>query len=156
MGNLASVAGLLVSLVGFYFTIRSVKTARQAARDAEVAAKQAKESILSSGAVAKFSVAIGLMEDIKSFQREKKWEILLDRYAQLRRLTIELQNEAVGLTEQDRTILGSVLVQLNDIEKKVEETYSAGKATPDIAKMNGIVSAQIVKVHELSTRFRLK
>jgi hypothetical protein len=155
-GNFASVAGLLVSLIGFIITIRSVMTAKRAAAAAELAATAAKESILRSGSVAKFSDAISLMEESKGLGRRKDWGTLLDRYAELRRVLIELQSEAIGLAVQDKGTLGSVISQLNAIEQKVENASSAGKSEPDIAKMNAIVSRQIVKVHELATRFKMK
>jgi hypothetical protein len=155
-GNFASVAGLLVSLFGFYWTIRSVTTARRAARQAEIAANAARESILKSGAVAKFSEAIGLMEEVKRLQRKKEWGVLLDRYAELRRVLIELKSEAIGLEAEEQGTLGGVIAQLNTIEKKVDEALTGGKVGPDIVKINAIVSKQIVKVHELSTKFKMK
>ena len=156
IGNIASVAGLLVSVIGFWVTIKSAVTAKSAARGAESAAKDAKDSILKTGAVAKFSIAVALMEEIKSLQRRKEWGTLLDRYAQARRVLTELKGEAIGLTEEHLGVLGSVMVQIDDLEKKVDKTHCAGKPPPDVVKMNEIVSTQIGKVLELSTKFRVK
>ena len=156
LGNFASVAGLLVSLVGFYLTIKNVTTAKRAARSAELAANSAKQSILRSGAIAKFSGAIGLMEDIKRLQRKKDWSTVLDRCAELRRVLVELQNEATELAESERAILGGVMSQIDLIEARVEKAFADEKAAPNVVKISTILSEQIVKVHELSTKLRIK
>lgn len=156
VGNFASVAGLLVSVLGFCFTIWAVMTAKAAARRAECAAIAARDNILKSGAIAKFSCAISLMEEIKRLQRRTEWGVLLDRYAELRRVLIELQSEAVGLAEEQQGLLGGVISQFGVIEKKVEKLYAGEKAVFNVGTINGLVSKQIGKVLELSTKFKMK
>jgi len=53
-GNFASVTGLLVSVVGFALTIKTIITAKDAANRAESAANAAKERILKSEAASNF------------------------------------------------------------------------------------------------------
>ena len=50
-GNLASVFGLVISIVGFFFTIWGVIAAKNAAQRAEEAANNAKRRMLKSQAV---------------------------------------------------------------------------------------------------------
>lgn len=156
VGNFASVAGFLVSVLGFCFTIWAVVSAKAAARRAECAAIAARDSILKSGAIAKFSCAISLMEEIKRLQRRKEWGVLLDRYAELRRVLIELQSEAVGLAEEQQGILGGVISQFGVIEEKVEKLFAGNKTELNVGKFNGLVSKQIEKVLELSTKFKMR
>jgi hypothetical protein len=96
-GNVASVLGLFVFLIGFWFAIRGITTAKRAAQQAEVAAKQAKDRVLSQGTLAHFSSAIAVMEEIIRLHRKKEWENALDRHSELRRLLVELKDGGVGV-----------------------------------------------------------
>jgi len=154
IGNAASVLGLLVSLVGFWITIRSVTTAKKAAQQAELAARQAKEKILKQGALANFSAALSVMEEVIRLHRQKAWENSLDRHSELRRMLAELKEAAVGLTVEQQTQVQAVILQFSTIEKQIERHVSDGKPEPAIARLNEIVKRQIANVQGISITLR--
>jgi len=78
----------------------------------------------------------------------------MDRYSRLRRILVEVKSEAVGLSEEHIATVQSVILQFNDIQKRADETFSSGKPAPDIARINKIVSGQIVKIHEIAVALK--
>jgi hypothetical protein len=149
-GNIASVSGLLVSLVGFWITILSVVTAKQAAQNAETAARQAKEKVFKQGTLANFSSAIAVMEELIRLQRKKEWSNSLDRHSELRRILVELKDGGSCLTSEQQTIVQGVIEQFNGIERLIEKHVSDGKPEPQSAKINEVVKNQISKMQGVS------
>ena len=149
-GNFASVAGLLVSLLGFWLTIWGVAKAKGAAERAADAAKQAKEKILKQGTLANFSSAIAVIEEIVRLHRKKEWEVALDRHSELRRILVELKGDGGGLTTEQQTVIQGSVEQFKTIEGVIEKHLSAGKAEPRIDRLNEIAKGQLVKVHEIA------
>jgi hypothetical protein len=69
IGDLASVAGLVISIIGFLVTIMGVWRSKSAAERAERAANEARRQIRAYETVADFSATIALMEEIKRLHR---------------------------------------------------------------------------------------
>src|SRR5262245_4673067 len=89
--DLATLAGLVVSLLGFGLTIRGVwiaKTASEAARDAVTAAAK---TLAHHDMIADLSSATVIMDEIKRLQRHGSWAILPDRYSELRRRLVAIK-----------------------------------------------------------------
>src|SRR5580698_10532436 len=103
-GNVASVAGLLIAVIGFGLTIWGVLSAKSSAEQAKIAALQAKEKILRQGTLTDFSSAIGIMEEIIRMHRRKEWEFVLERHTELEKILVELRNGSIGLTEEQQAI----------------------------------------------------
>jgi hypothetical protein len=150
-GNAASVLGLLVSLLGFWFTIKSVITARKAAQQAALAAKQARDKVLRYGTMASFSSAIAVMEELVRLYRKREWQLALDRHSELRRLLIELKTDSTSLTSEQQTIIQGAVEQFNTIEGSIEKFNFAGKPEPNVARINGVIKDQITNVHSIAT-----
>ena len=115
-GSFASVAGLLISLLGFGITIWGVRRAKKAAEQAADAARQAKAKILTQGTLANFSSAIAVMEEIVRLQRKKEWEFVLDRHSELGRILVELKDGSGGLTPEQQTVIQGRVEQEPNIE----------------------------------------
>lgn len=64
-GDVASVAGVLISLVGFVVTIMSVVASTKAAQRAEDAALEVRDKFLRTDTIMELSGAIAIMEEIK-------------------------------------------------------------------------------------------
>jgi hypothetical protein len=153
-GNVASVFGLLASLIGFAITIWQVWRSREAAQMAEDAALKVRDAILRFDTVERFSAAITIMEEIKRLHRASAWQLLPDRYSSLRGLLITIRSSNPGLPNHSQSSLQGAIQHFSDIEKRVEKALANGSAPPDIAKLNGIVSAQIDKLSELLTAIK--
>jgi hypothetical protein len=154
LGNVASVLGLLVTLVGFWFAIKGITTAKLAAQQAESAAKQAKDKVLSQGTLAHFSSAVAVMEEIIRLQRKKDWGNALDRHSELRRLLIELKDGWSGIAPEQATIIQGCIEQFKTIEGQIEKTVSAAKPEPNAARINGVIKDQITKVQGIAISLR--
>jgi hypothetical protein len=78
-GDLASVVGLMVSLVGFVATILGVRKAKHAAEDARKAAREAvariKSQLLSDG----IEISIRSFREVDRASRKQDWEVAADQ-----------------------------------------------------------------------------
>ena len=68
-GDLASIAGLVIALVGFAITIWNVLASKKAAQRAEQAALDARRAIGFFDAVTELSAAISVLEEIRRLHR---------------------------------------------------------------------------------------
>jgi hypothetical protein len=98
LGDLASLAGVAISIVGFGATLWNVRRSKSAAERAEAAANEARRAMRTYQTVADFSAGIAIMEEIKRLHREGRIDPLLDRYAALRKALIGVRRMAPSLT----------------------------------------------------------
>ncbi len=146
-GDLASIAGLGLTLVGFVVTIVGVWRSRAAAEAARRAAESTQASIAQYDAIADLSAAAAIMDEIKRLQRYGVWGVLPDRYGDLRRKLVALKSSGAQLTDAQRQVFQGAIETFADLERRVERAASASAAPPNPAKLNDIVSGQIDEVH---------
>jgi hypothetical protein len=91
IGDLASLAGVIISFIGFVVTVWNVRRSKSAAERAEVAANEARRVIRFYETVSEFSAAIAIMEELKRLHRLGATDVLLDRYAALRKALITVR-----------------------------------------------------------------
>ncbi len=142
IGDLASLAGVLISLVGFAVTVVSVLKSRRAAERAQIAAKAARDGIRLFETVVDFTQTISTLEELKRAHRYGQWQILPDRYAAVRKVLISLRTSNPGLTERQNTVIQEALSNLRLYETNVERGLSSGGA-PNAAKLNASLSRDI-------------
>lgn len=146
-GDLANVAGLLVTIVGFGISIFGIWRSKTAAEQARQAAISVKDSLALHGAIADLSAAIGIMGEIKRFQRLNAWGVLPDRYSELRRCLVAIKASESHLNDGQQQKLQLAIQTFADLERKVERAALAEGIPPNPAKLNDIVSGQIDEVH---------
>lgn len=146
-GDMASVAGLLLTFVGFAITIIGVWRSKGAAEQARQAAVATREYIAHYDAIADLSSATATMEEIKRLQRYGVWAVLPDRYSELRRRLVAIRDSHANLGEDQRQALQGAMGTFADLERKIEKATAGGSAPPNPAKLNDIVSGQIDRVH---------
>jgi hypothetical protein len=142
IGDLAGLAGVAISLVGFVFTLIGVFKSKNAAQRAEEAAKSTRESIRLLDTVVDFSAAISILEDIKRLHRRNEWNLLPERYSAIRKILITLRSSGQPLSDAHSAAIQSALANLRDIEAQVERAvgnYAALKP----AKFNSVISTDI-------------
>jgi uroporphyrinogen-III synthase len=162
-GDIASVLGLFVSVIGFWFALLSLRESREAslkAKDAalraEEAARATRDSIFKSDTIANCSQAIGILDEIKVLQRKGDWTVLPDRYSAVRRILVSMKSVAGQLTAAQVEILQGSLAQFTEIEKKIEASLASGKKPLTHARFNEVVSAQVDKLHEILIAMKQK
>lgn len=141
IGDLASIAGVLISVVGFMLTAYNVSRSRKAAELARDAAQSAKNSIQTFETVVDLSAVIGMLEEIKRSHRNSQWALLPDRYAALRKTLISVRRSR-ELSDQHASVLQAAIANLSDMENAVK------RALPNVpndlhARFNALLSENI-------------
>ncbi len=149
LGDLASFLGLLVSLVGFGFTLLQLKRTKAVAQAARDAANATQENLRNLDTIMDFSSVITMMEEIKRHHRGKNWYILPDRYSELRKKLVAIKATYTTLSAQQQIILQNAVVQFKSMEETVEKTLSKDLIPPNFAKFNVTVSSEIDKLNEV-------
>jgi hypothetical protein len=146
LGDLASLAGVAISVVGFAITIWNVRRSKTAAERAEAAAGEARRVIRSYETVSDFSAAIAIMEEIKRLHRAGQADMLLDRYAMLRKVLIGVRKLSPTINEQMDTQIQSSITTLATMEDLVEKSRSEG-VSPNFVRLNRLLSRDIDDLH---------
>jgi hypothetical protein len=147
--NLAStwsdVSGFVIAIVGFSATLIGVFRSKRAAVLAQQAAQSARDSIRLFDAITNFSTAISILEEIRRIHRQNDPGALLglpDRYSTIRKHLILLRASPMVLDDAQHAAIQNALVNLADIEKRVERAL-ASKNAINPAKINAIISDDI-------------
>jgi ERCC4-type nuclease len=155
-GDIASVVGVGISLVGFGITIWGVLRSKKAAQRAEEAAHDVKTQIFRTDTIEDLAAAITTMEEIKRLHRvNNAWPILPDRYSSVRRLLISIRTFSPYISEEQKESLLASVQHFSDMEKKVEKYLAnSEQQPPNAARLNEIVSLQLDRVND--TLFALR
>lgn len=129
-GDVASVLGLAISIVGFGYTIHLARKAKDAAERAEDAAISARNTLLHFDAIVALSQAISEMGQIQQLHRDRAWKYLPPRYSIVRHLLVTAKFNASVLSVNQRGKIASVLVTMSGIDNKIEACLSGEKENP--------------------------
>lgn len=155
-GNVSSIGGVLVSLIGFGLTIRNVLQSKKAAVEAKQAAENARSEIHRTDAIIVLAEAATAMEEIKRLQRQKAWAILPDRYSALRNALTAIRTSQTQLTEQQKSSLLGAIEQFRSIENRIDRSLVDDQINANMPALNKIVSQQIDKITEILTCLRMQ
>jgi len=138
-GSIASLAGVVVSLVGLGFAILQIRKLRgetRAAREASEATRKAVSRDLVLGDLIRISERI---QSLKDLHRRAEWAQALQLYPELQRGLITLRSRYVGLSEIDSVEVWQGIVLLQNIERIVEVVELAGAEFPPqvVSEFNG-------------------
>ena len=143
IGDLASIVGVAISIVGFVVTIANVVRSKTAAEQAEAAARDIRQRIATFNTVVDFSGAIAILEEVRRLHRRKEWLLLPDRYSAIRKILIALRSNAYHLSDEHQAAVQAALVNLRDIENQIEKAIEDSAAGPKSAKINFVISRDI-------------
>jgi hypothetical protein len=147
--DLASVLGLLATLVGFTITIIAVFKSKTAAELAQMAASETRQKLATQVAVVDLNRIMADVEDLKPLHRAGAWEVLPARYASLRRQLLALKLSYPFLSKSQRSSVQGIIQQFNDIEEIVEASLSSKTLPPDVPALNKIAAAQGDKLNAI-------
>lgn len=142
IGDLASVAGIVISITGFAVTVWNVLRSKSAADRAEAAAAEARRAIRGYEALSDFSAAIAIMEEIKRLHRIGETTIILDRYAALRKLLIGVRQLSPEIDDSIRIRIQSAVTNLTAMEHYLEKSRAEG-TTPNFVRLNRLLSRDV-------------
>jgi hypothetical protein len=148
IGDIASVGGVAISIVGFIVTVWNVRRSKSAAERAEAAANEARTLMRSYETVADFSAAIAIMEEIKRLHRTGQLDVSLDRYAALRKVLIGVRKLSPSVDQAMGNHIQSAITTLATMENLVEKCRSEG-SSPNFVRLNRLLSRDIDALHSV-------
>lgn len=155
IGDIASIFGLLVAVIGFSATIYNVVKSKSAAIRAEQAADKAVASVQIFQAVSDISKVISILDEIKRLNRVKEWKVLLDRYSTLRSLIVEIKAANPDLSEGKKIQLQSAIQHAANLENKIETATAKGEEPDGIPQMNKIISNVVETLSTLLVEIKI-
>jgi hypothetical protein len=158
-GNYASVVGLIVSVLGFAFTIWQVIKSRKVAEEAKVIAREAINRISTHLFFTQVTTAIKLIQELRNFSRLKQWHRAIDRCEEVRILLADFavdprllydEQQEVSIAVDDLTL---VMQHLENIirDKKINELEPGMVITLDkllsrLSRINGRIKVMSLEV----------
>lgn len=142
IGDLASVAGVVISIVGFLATVWNVRRSKSAAERAEAAAIEARTAMRGYQTVSDLSTAIAIMEEVRRLHRIGQIDLILDRYGTLRKALVGVRQLAPFLSEAMDREIQIAITTLASMEDVLERASSEG-SSPDFPELNWLLARDI-------------
>jgi hypothetical protein len=143
LGDVASVVAVIVTVVGFFITIRNTMKSKTAAEKAKSAVVEMRKDLAKTNTIADISSAITAMEEIKRLHRKEEWELLPERYSSLRKLLICVKGAAAIITEERKSVIQGAIVNFSSMEKQMEKIVAEKAMPKNRARLNETVSSEM-------------
>lgn len=135
-GDVATAAGIIISLAGLGWAVWEAHGAKSASRAAEFAAKETREQMARHLQAVELQRAIGLIERLKTLHDIGRWEASTEHYQTLREM---LSDVIVRCPEEYRTVrenLSSARKVLLAVENLVRERGDRNMSSHDRTRLN--------------------
>jgi hypothetical protein len=142
LGDLASMAALPITIVGFGIAFRQIQKTKSSSEAAKTASEAVRQQIHQMNAIQGVGAAIRTLEDIRRLHRIKAWSVLPDRYTSLKSELISIRGRTPDLADSVKSEFQGAIQQITLIERQVEEAL-AGVGEPEINRINDVISEQI-------------
>lgn len=143
LGDLASLVGLLVALVGFALTIWAAWRAKSAAEMAAAAARRVRDQILIFQSTSDLAGAISKLESLKSMHRAGDWASMPERYSGLSADLAMIRDRSTLLDDAERAMIQKAIFMLAQLEHELDV---GGVEEPDrkqVAIRNLLISQRL-------------
>ena len=154
VGDIASVIGVLIAVIGFGITIRNVMKSKEAADRAEIAANKTLERVRYVDTVQNLSRAISVIEEIQRLNRAEEWKILLDRHLVFRNILTEVRGSTLNLKDNHRAIIQNGITHSSSMSNKIEIALDQDTQPTGIPRMNRVLSTQVEKLGDILVEMR--
>ena len=152
-GDLAGIGGVIISIVGFGFTLFGLARSKRVSQITAEATQKTAEAIsdvrsrlLLQETALDLTALTNEIEEIKHFHRLGIWGAMPGRYSAIRRRLFAVKENCPFLTKAQKTSIQGVVQQFKLIEETVE-TALAQKQVPDnVALLNKVASEQSDKL----------
>jgi len=139
LGDYASIIGLIITLVGFAVTIYNVKKSRSSSEQAKESVNKMQSDLRRIDTVTDLTSAINLADEIKTLQRTNAWELVPEKYSELRKKLISVRESEKALNEDHQKFIQGSITQFSSSEKDID-VHLKNKTSPDSSKLNFLVS----------------
>ncbi len=140
IGEMLSVADIVLTLIGFTITVLAAYKAKRAADLAFSAAQAAKQGVRQLDLISEISAVIHLLEELKSIQRTGGTDLLLGRYSAVRIKVVEIRESGLLSEEIDQVALQDVVTRLRSLEVTLDKNVNYLGDKKNLAKCNESVS----------------
>ena len=140
LGDLASITGLLVALIGFTATIWAALRSKTAAEAAAEAARQAREQVSNVHSTTSLASVISRMEALKVLHRAGRMHQMPERYSTLAADLMAIRSRNRSLAAHERAILQQSVLLLRSMEYEMDLWVQGGQTSLDIAQINRAIS----------------
>ena len=134
-GNIFSVIGVVVSVVGLAWAILEAQGAKSAAQAAEQATIETRDSIGRHLVTIDLERAVSLIQRLKLLHRESRWEGALEQYHPLRAIISDIVSRYPELEVEVREDLTRARTSLSHMENSVE-SYRQRPEDADFTSLN--------------------
>lgn len=153
LGDLASIAGLLVALVGFALTIWTAWRSKTAAEAAAEAACRARHDVLAFQSTMSLAGVVSEIEALKAMNRAGRWAELPDRYSALCATLGSIRSRNPSLTRARDARIQLAITELRRIEHRIDASLVGAGDAIDVAALNWALSELVdelrTTLHEL-------
>ena len=143
-GVIATVAGIIVSLVGLGWAIKEARGARSASEAAQTAASETRDQIAHHLQAVDLQRAIGLIERIKTLHDNDRWEASREHYQTLRAMLSDViarcPDDQPGVREKLATARTIVRDMENLVRQRVNRPVSERERPRLNQRLNDIQS----------------
>lgn len=143
LGDIASLLGLVLAIVGFAITITAALRATKAAKAAQHDVNRAREELRTFYSATKLAIVISRLIALKKAHRRREWGGLPDQYAELRHDLIVIRHRLPNMNDTDASVLQAGISMLKALENDVEKHLEADTEPSKIASMNRRVADQL-------------
>ena len=161
--NLVGVVGLIATVIGLGIAIWQIIGARRAAESAENAASAARrasvetrEAIHGVLTVSDLQRVIGYVQQIKSFHRERKWDICLNMYQTLRSSLADIRAQLPDSASRHRLTLQDAIAEVTLIEDEVEAALEDSVDPVDWQQFNSTLNEIQAKLEEVVSSAQIR
>ena len=152
-GNLASIVGLILTLIGFVFTAWKIIQTRRSAEEATRIAKGAITQISTRLFSNQIADGVRLASELRNACRMEQWERAIDRCEQLRLLlasVVEDSNIRLG----ESNYISEAIDDLGLILRRLEEITRGGRATSLTPNMQKVLDTLTITLGRLNGRLK--
>lgn len=147
--------GLVITIIGFAFTLRGLWRSRKTAEKALDIAEKVRDDLHKVDTVDALSRTIAAMEELKRMHRKSEFDSLPERYSSLRRTLIGIRSSATIFTQNDQALMQRIVSQLVGFEKNVEACIAKRELEKiNFLKMNQHISSAVDEVHVVLIRIK--
>jgi hypothetical protein len=152
--DMVSVLGLIISILGFAYTVVQVKRSRTSADQARDAVARMQKAIVHIDTVKELAEVLANLGEIKRHIRIEKLtfspELCSSAYGKLRKL----QTASDDLSDEQRDVLAGVIAKLIDLERRMNVVVlGSGKLTNE-ANLLTMLSEEEGRLNGLLTRIQ--
>jgi ABC-type uncharacterized transport system permease subunit len=151
--NVLAIIGFIITVVGFFITIRQIYKTQKISNAAYLAASEAKSAIKSTIIISDLSTIIKSFQEIKDNIRNGKFDASYLRTNDLIHSLIQTKQLILGIECNEQEIIKKMITQLSVLRNQLEAAIYKNEKI-DALKINQRISELEIDISELATKIK--